>query len=70
MAVSIHNNIVSGPEELDIPAHLSYGQFLFDQLKKGGDQKALVSTDRNADTVLLNYQYSNCYGYVGIKNWI
>ncbi|XP_073950378.1 luciferin 4-monooxygenase isoform X1 [Choristoneura fumiferana] len=42
MAVSIHNKIVSGPEELDIPAHLSYGQFLFDQLKKGGDQKALI----------------------------
>lgn len=43
MSAFIHNNIVSGPEEEYIPAHLSYGQFMFDQLKKGGDQTALVS---------------------------
>lgn len=43
MAVSIHNNVVTGPEEEYIPAHLSYGQFMFDQLKKGGDNIALVS---------------------------
>ncbi|XP_063539107.1 uncharacterized protein LOC134748293 isoform X4 [Cydia strobilella] len=42
MAVSIHNNIVYGPEERQIPAHLSYPQFLFDQLKKGGDKVALI----------------------------
>ncbi|XP_060805024.1 uncharacterized protein LOC106129362 [Amyelois transitella] len=43
MPAFIHNNIVSGPEEEYIPAHLSYGQFMFDQLKKGGDQVALIS---------------------------
>lgn len=42
MAVSIHNNIVSGPEERGIPAHLSFGQFLFDKLKNGGDKIAQV----------------------------
>lgn len=44
MAVSIHNNVVSGPEERPIPAHLSYGQFLFDKLKAGGNKIAQVST--------------------------
>ena len=44
MSVTVHNNVVSGPEERSIPAHLSYGQFLFDQLKNGGDNVALVST--------------------------
>lgn len=39
----IHNNIVSGPEERSIPAHLSYGQFVFDKLKSGGDRTAQVS---------------------------
>lgn len=43
MSVTVHNNVVSGPEERGIPAHLSYGQFLFDQLKNGGDNIALVS---------------------------
>ncbi|GBP24318.1 Luciferin 4-monooxygenase [Eumeta japonica] len=42
MAVSIHGNIVSGPREVDIPAHLSFGQFLFDQLKEGGDNIAQI----------------------------
>lgn len=41
----MHNNIVSGPEERPIPAHLSFGQYLFDQLKKGGDRAALVSAE-------------------------
>ncbi|KAL0819591.1 hypothetical protein ABMA28_007683 [Loxostege sticticalis] len=45
MSVSIHNNVVTGPEEEYIPAHLSYGQFMFDQLKKGGDNIALISAD-------------------------
>lgn len=40
--ITIQNNIVSGPEEQLIPAHLSYGQYLFDQLKKGGNGVALV----------------------------
>lgn len=43
MSVSIINNVVIGPEEEFIPAHLSYGQFIFDQLKKGGDKTALVT---------------------------
>lgn len=43
MAVSIHNKIVCGPEEMPIPAHLSYGQFLFDKFKSGGDRLAQVS---------------------------
>lgn len=41
--IKINNNIVSGPEEAYIPAHLSYGQYLFDQLRKGGNDIALVS---------------------------
>ncbi|XP_061724118.1 uncharacterized protein LOC133530259 [Cydia pomonella] len=41
MAMSIHNNIVYGLEERQIPVHLSYSEFLFDQLKKGGDEVAL-----------------------------
>ncbi|CAH2258335.1 jg10538 [Pararge aegeria aegeria] len=36
----VHNNVVSGPEERSIPAHLSYGQFLFDKLKSGGNKTA------------------------------
>lgn len=43
MSISITNNVVSGPEERPIPAHLSFGQFMFDQLKTGGDNVALVS---------------------------
>lgn len=50
MAVSIHNKIVCGPEESPIPAHLSYGQFIFDKLKVGGDKIAQVSnTIRNVN---------------------
>ncbi|XP_063831307.1 luciferin 4-monooxygenase-like [Ostrinia nubilalis] len=45
MEVSIHNNVVTGPEEEYIPAHLSYGQFMFDQIKRGGDNIALISGD-------------------------
>ncbi|XP_049877771.1 uncharacterized protein LOC126374996 isoform X2 [Pectinophora gossypiella] len=45
MSVTINNNVVFGPEEEPIPAHLSFGQFLFDRLKKGGDQVALISAD-------------------------
>lgn len=43
MSVTIKNNIVFGPEEENIPAHLSYGQFLYDKFKQGGDKIALVS---------------------------
>ncbi|XP_052756704.1 uncharacterized protein LOC113519634 [Galleria mellonella] len=45
ISVSINNNIVSGPEEQLIPAHLSYGQYMYDQLKKGGNEIALVSAE-------------------------
>ncbi|CAB3245734.1 unnamed protein product [Arctia plantaginis] len=45
MPVTVYNNVVSGPEERGIPAHLSYGQFLFDQLKNGGNQIALVNAE-------------------------
>ncbi|CAG9789350.1 unnamed protein product [Diatraea saccharalis] len=45
MSVSIVNNVVYGPEEEFIPAHLSFGQYMFDQLKKGGDNIALVSAE-------------------------
>ncbi|CAH2094573.1 unnamed protein product [Euphydryas editha] len=45
MAVSIHNNIVSGPEERGIPAHLSFGQFVFDKLKNGGDKTAQICAE-------------------------
>lgn len=43
MSVIIHNNVVIGPEEEYIPAHLSYGQFMFDQLLKGGNDIAMVN---------------------------
>ncbi|XP_059053162.1 uncharacterized protein LOC131847586 [Achroia grisella] len=42
---TIVNDIVSGPEEQLIPAHLSYGQYMYDQLKKGGDKIALISAE-------------------------
>ncbi|XP_045453178.1 4-coumarate--CoA ligase 1 [Melitaea cinxia] len=45
MAVSIHNNIVSGPEERAIPAHLSFGQFVFDKLKNGGNKIAQICAE-------------------------
>ncbi|KAJ2953351.1 hypothetical protein O0L34_g941 [Tuta absoluta] len=45
MAARIHNNIVFGPEEEEIPAHLSFGQLLFDKLKNGGDNVALISAE-------------------------
>ncbi|KAG6463284.1 hypothetical protein O3G_MSEX013779 [Manduca sexta] len=45
MSISIHNNVVSGPEERAIPAHLSFGQYLFDQLKNNGDKIALISAE-------------------------
>ncbi|XP_053613402.1 uncharacterized protein LOC128676951 [Plodia interpunctella] len=54
MSAFIHNNIVSGPEEEYIPAHLSYGQFMFDQLKKGGDQVALISGE-TGESVTYNH---------------
>lgn len=56
MSVTVHNNIVSGPEECYIPAHLSYGQFLFDQVKNGGDKVALVSKP-----ICYNYNFLNPY---------
>ncbi|KOB51790.1 UTP--glucose-1-phosphate uridylyltransferase, partial [Operophtera brumata] len=43
MSITINSNVVSGPEERPIPAHLSFGQFMFDQLKTGGDNVALVT---------------------------
>ncbi|XP_075982662.1 luciferin 4-monooxygenase-like [Anticarsia gemmatalis] len=45
MSVTVHNNVVSGPEERGIPAHLSFGQFLYDQLKNGGDNIALINAE-------------------------
>lgn len=42
MSISIHRNIVYGPEEEPIPAHLSYGQFLYDKFKSGENKTALV----------------------------
>ncbi|CAG4957545.1 unnamed protein product [Colias eurytheme] len=45
MSVTIHQNVVSGPEEEPIPAHLSYGQFLFDKLKSGGDKIAQICAE-------------------------
>ncbi|CAF4911134.1 unnamed protein product [Pieris macdunnoughi] len=49
MVITVHKNIVSGPEEELIPAHLSYGQFLYDKFKSGGNKTALVcgETDRS-----------------------
>lgn len=43
--ITIRNKIVSGPEEELIPAHLSYGQFLFDQMKKGGNEVAQICAE-------------------------
>ncbi|KAL4719200.1 hypothetical protein ACJJTC_019371 [Scirpophaga incertulas] len=45
MSVIINNGIVTGPEEEYIPAHLSFGQFMFDQLKKGGNNVALINAE-------------------------
>ncbi|XP_023935914.2 uncharacterized protein LOC112044328 [Bicyclus anynana] len=42
---TVHNNVVSGPEERSIPAHLSYGQFLFDKLKAGGNNIAQICAE-------------------------
>lgn len=54
MSITLHNNIVSGPEECYIPAHLSFGQFLFDQVKNGGDNVALISAETGE---AITYQY-------------
>lgn len=54
MAVTVHNNVVSGPEERGIPAHLSYGQFLFDQIKNGGDEIALINAETGES---ITYRY-------------
>nr|XP_032521112.1 4-coumarate--CoA ligase 1-like isoform X1 [Danaus plexippus plexippus] len=54
MAVSIHNNVVSGPEERPIPAHLSYGQFLFDKLKAGGNKIAQISAETGESVTYQN----------------
>ncbi|KAJ0173593.1 hypothetical protein K1T71_010742 [Dendrolimus kikuchii] len=54
MSVTVHNNVVSGPEECYIPAHLSYGQFLFDQVKNGADKVALISAETGES---ITYQY-------------
>ncbi|XP_041969445.1 luciferin 4-monooxygenase isoform X2 [Aricia agestis] len=45
MPATIHNNVVYGPQEELIPAHLSYGQFLYDQLKNGGNETAVVCAE-------------------------
>ncbi|CAH2045278.1 unnamed protein product, partial [Iphiclides podalirius] len=45
MPVIVQNNVVIGPEEENIPAHLSYGQFLYDKFKQGGDRTALISAE-------------------------
>ncbi|KAG7297917.1 hypothetical protein JYU34_018672 [Plutella xylostella] len=50
MAARIHNNIVYGPEERGIPAHLSYGQLMYDGLKKGGDKVAQVCAETGQST--------------------
>lgn len=43
MPATIHNNVVSGPEEVLIPGHLSYGQFIYDKFKQAENKIALVS---------------------------
>ncbi|VVC91517.1 unnamed protein product [Leptidea sinapis] len=57
-SVEIHNNVVYGPEEEPIPAHLSFGQFLFDKFKKGGNKTALICAETGASmtykTILQN----------------
>ncbi|KOB63671.1 Uncharacterized protein OBRU01_24726, partial [Operophtera brumata] len=53
MSITINSNVVSGPEERPIPAHLSFGQFMFDQLKTGGDNVALLGVKRG-DVVTLS----------------
>ncbi|CAH0690222.1 unnamed protein product [Spodoptera exigua] len=58
MPVTIHNNVVSGPEERAIPAHLSFGQFLYDQLKNGGDNIALISAE-TGESVTYRYILQN-----------
>ncbi|XP_038206537.1 4-coumarate--CoA ligase 1 [Zerene cesonia] len=45
MSATIHQHVVSGPEEELIPAHLSYGQFLFDKLKSGGNKVAQICAE-------------------------
>lgn len=40
--ITVYDNVVSGPEEEKIPAHLHFGQFMFDQFKNGGEKIAQV----------------------------
>ncbi|XP_046971328.1 4-coumarate--CoA ligase 1-like [Vanessa cardui] len=54
MAVSIHNNIVYGPEERPIPAHLSFGQFVFDKLKNSGDNIAQICAETGESVTYRN----------------
>ncbi|XP_068618880.1 luciferin 4-monooxygenase [Battus philenor] len=54
MRANIHNNIVSGPVEEHIPAHLSYGQFIYDKFKQGGDKIALISAETGES---VSYKY-------------
>ncbi|XP_072929836.1 luciferin 4-monooxygenase-like [Epargyreus clarus] len=58
MPAFIHNNVVSGPEEEYIPAHLSFGQLLYDKLKKGGKRTALICAE-TGDSVTYEYILQN-----------
>ncbi|XP_045776708.1 4-coumarate--CoA ligase 1 isoform X1 [Maniola jurtina] len=57
--VSIHNNIVSGPEERSIPAHLSYGQFVFDKLKSGGNKTAQICAETGKSVTYMTILQSS-----------
>ncbi|XP_026314673.1 luciferin 4-monooxygenase-like [Hyposmocoma kahamanoa] len=56
--ITVYDNVVSGPEEEKIPAHLHFGQFMFDQFKNGGGKVAQVDAETGEQvtyrTVLQN----------------
>ncbi|XP_014372088.2 4-coumarate--CoA ligase 1 [Papilio machaon] len=54
MPATIHNNVVSGPEEVLIPGHLSYGQFIYEKFKQAENKIALISAETGES---VTYKY-------------
>lgn len=52
--ITVYDNVVTGPEEEKIPAHLHFGQFMLDQFKNGGEKVAQVSFSINKTCYISN----------------